>query len=310
MNSLALFTCLALLSAPKPLLVDRIVAIVEDEIITMRDLLKSLPPSADLANIEPMLQEILEQKIDEALLKKEAQNAGEQLQVNETDVDKAIQEIMNMNHLTEEQLKEALLRQGIVWSDYRRQIREQIERMRLIQYKVASRVAISRQAVLAACEAKTGTAQVSSVELAHILIKADELSAGAELAAAREKAQTAYEKLSSGLPWEEAVALYSDDKGGGDGRLGSFSRGQIFDEVEQVAFQLEKGEFSAPVRTPLGFHIIKVLNRQIDSADRCHDEAFLNTLQNQLYQEEHDRQLKAFMESLHRKAFIEMRPLL
>ncbi len=312
MNSLAIITFVALVSAPapKPLLVDRIVAIVEDEIVTMRDLLKILPPSSDLANIEPVLKEVLEQRIDAILLKKEAQNAGEQLQVTENDVDRAIQEIMNLNHLTEEQLKEALLRQGLVWNDYRRQLREEIERMRLIQYKVDSRIAISRQAVLAACEAQTGNSQVSSVELAHILIRADELTTSAELETARQKALTAYEKLMAGLPWEEAVALYSDDKGGGDGRLGFFSRGQIFEEVERVAFQLEKGEFSSPVRTPLGFHIIKVLERRVDSTDRCHDESFLTNIQNQLYQDEHDRQLQAFIESLRRKAFIETRPLL
>lgn len=309
-NLITAFALSTMLSAPDQLLADRIVAIVEDEIITMRDLMKTLPQGTNDSNLEPMLKEALEQKIDSTLMKKEVEAMGEQLQVTENDVDKAIDEIAKMNHMTMEQLREAVLRQNMVWSSYRRDIREQIEQMRLVQYKVYSRVIISEQAVTAACEAQTGASMVSSVELAHILIKADEYSSHDELLAASATAQKVYAELVDGLNWESAVNRYSADKGDGSGRLGSFSRGQIFEEVERVAFSMGEGEFSAPVHTPLGYHIIKVLKRVVDSADRCQDEAFLTDIKNKMYQEEQQRQMQAFLEGLRRKAFIEIKPLI
>lgn len=85
------------------------------------------------------------------------------------------------------------------------------------------------------------------VEASHILIDSEE------------KAYEILEDITDGLSFEEAAAQHSScpSKQAG-GALGEFGRGQMVPEFEEVAFTMQAGEISAPVKTQFGYHIIKV----------------------------------------------------
>lgn len=83
---------------------------------------------------------------------------------------------------------------------------------------------------------------------------------------AKAKAQKVYEEIKAGKDFAEAAKEYSDDRSNKDrgGDLGAFARGMMVPEFEQAAFALQPGEISEPVKTPYGWHIIKVERRGRD----------------------------------------------
>lgn len=90
---------------------------------------------------------------------------------------------------------------------------------------------------------------------------------------AKAKAQKVYEEIKAGRDFTEAAKEYSDDRSNKDkgGDLGAFARGMMVPEFEQAAFALKPGEISEPVKTPYGWHIIKVekLGKDIPAVEKA-----------------------------------------
>jgi len=90
---------------------------------------------------------------------------------------------------------------------------------------------------------------------------------------AKAKAQKVYEEIKAGKDFAEAAKEYSDDRSNKDkgGDLGAFARGMMVPEFEQAAFALKPGEISEPVKTPYGWHIIKVekLGKDIPAVEKA-----------------------------------------
>ena len=104
---------------------------------------------------------------------------------------------------------------------------------------------------------------MGQVQVAHILIKTDTSWSKKQLDEAKSKADEAYGKLRSGGDWDEITAVYSDDVSNKDkgGALQPFGTGRMVAEFENAALALKKdGDFSAPIKTNYGYHIIKRIN--------------------------------------------------
>lgn len=90
---------------------------------------------------------------------------------------------------------------------------------------------------------------------------------------AKAKAEKVYEEIKAGKDFAEAAKEYSDDRSNKDkgGDLGAFARGMMVPEFEQAAFALKPGEISQPVKTPYGWHIIKVeaLGKDIPAVEKA-----------------------------------------
>lgn len=98
---------------------------------------------------------------------------------------------------------------------------------------------------------------------AHIMIR-HSVGDNTSVANAKKKAESVYENLQSGKNWEEQCSLYSEDRNTADrgGQLKWFSTGNLVPEFENVAFSLEKGEISKPIKTQFGWHIIKLMDKK------------------------------------------------
>jgi peptidyl-prolyl cis-trans isomerase SurA len=98
------------------------------------------------------------------------------------------------------------------------------------------------------------------IRASHILIKIKKVNGKLDTASAKARADSVYQKLKAGEDFAKLAKEYSDDKGsavkGGD--LGFFQRRMMVKPFDEAAFNLKKGEFSKPVETKFGFHIIKV----------------------------------------------------
>lgn len=102
------------------------------------------------------------------------------------------------------------------------------------------------------------------IRVAHILVRADEKASSEDTEAARKKANELYEMINGGEDFEKVARLYSDDKNSSNrgGELPKFGTGRMIETFEDAAFSLEKdGDYSKPIQSPFGYHIIKRLEK-------------------------------------------------
>ena len=178
--------------------VDRIVAIVNDDIIMLSELEKAIIPykeqiiSRDLGEQEAagllfnVRQKMLDKLIGEKLTDQEIERL--KLSVSEKEIDDAIEQIKKANFLTDESLRDALKKEGLTMIDYRKEIKAQILRPRLINYEVKSKVIVTDEDILAYYKAHPETYGGSQkYHLRAIMVNVDD-SQGPEVREKKRKA--------------------------------------------------------------------------------------------------------------------------
>ena len=308
------------LAAPaKREVVDKIAAVVEGDIITMDELeAKAQPYMAKLNEVQDakereaqrveMLHKVLDIEIGERIVNAELERTRDKLGVTDADVDRAVQEVQKLNRLTEEQLQAALYAQGITWAEYKKKLKAQIERTRLIQFQVQGKVQLKEVDVTRRCEERQrASAKEVKYCASHILMAIPPKATAEEIEQIRARVSKLQAELAAGADFGAYAMKYSDDKGAPDGDLGCFGKGEMVEAFEKVAFGLKLGEVSTVVRTEFGFHVIKLNDRKVASGGDCKDEEILNNFRNEIYQEELDRQMNLWLTDLRRKRFVEVR---
>ncbi|MGB5703409.1 MAG: peptidyl-prolyl cis-trans isomerase [Polyangiales bacterium] len=286
--------------------VERVVGTVNNDAIFLSDLRARaapfLPQVAEArteterkSRLKELYEELLTLLIDEKLIRQIASQSG--IRVTDADVDLAVENLRVQNNLTEEQFKEALEAQGFSEEQYRRDLKKQLVRLKVMNERVRARVNITEEEVHARYEER---ARESGSELryrvSHVLIPVEDTASATDVAAVRQKAEELRAKLTP-----ENFAAETEELGGGD--LGWISPGDLPKELEQSLGSLRIGEISQPIRGNTGFHIFFVQDRQVGSDFPTYDE-----MKQELYREMLDvamtRQEKIFLEEIRRKAVI------
>ena len=252
---------------------DRVAAVIESDVITMRELERRAQPYLDqLSDITDAsqlakrraetLHRVLDIEIGERLVSKEIEGNRTRLGVSDKDVDRAVQEVMRMNNLTRDQLQAALYGQGMTWKDYETRLREQLERARLMQLKVQGRVQIKEADVKRRCQQKSHSevATVARVCAAHILIAIPKGADAAEIERRRIKANNLRAELLNGADFSAYALNYSDDKGTPDGSLGCFGRGEMVESFEKRLLPWPREKFPSPYAASLVFTSLRCRN--------------------------------------------------
>lgn len=250
-----------------PKTVDRIVAKVNEKIITQSELEeRTVVKMMGLRkmNVHPMpsrdevMAEELKRMIDERLLIDAGRKLG--LKVDEASVTKAIDEIKRTNGLSEGDLEKMLQAEFKSLEDYKNKIRDQILISRVVGFEVRKRATVSNEEIEEYYNQHLKDYWISEkLKLRHILFLIDDNLLEEDRRIKKQKAFLALKKIRSGESFIEVAKKFSEDisaSTGGD--LGEIERGKMVPEFEKAAFQLKEGEVSGLVETPYGLHIIKV----------------------------------------------------
>ena len=265
-------TGLALLGAPRARaeLVDRVAAVVNNDVITLSEVEKRAAP--ELARIDQetggaergqkraaAMKRTLDTMIDEKLVDNELKEL--KVTIGDKEVDAAIDEVKKSYNLNDEQLQQAVAREGYTLAEYREQMRKQIGRYKLISEKVRKNVKVSDADVQTEYDRMTrAEGEDYEVHIRHILIAVPRNASQAQVEQARRKAAAvAVEAREPGVDFAELAKKRSEGSSSSDGGdLGFFKRGTMVPEFERVAFNLKTGEVSEPVRTQFGWHVLKL----------------------------------------------------
>ncbi len=259
-------------AAGKPQLVDAIIAVVNNEVITRRELIDrsaiierrltsqtgTPPPRGELQ------RQILERMIVE---RAQLQLAGEQgIKVDDQTLDRALLRIAEQNKLSLQEFRNQLEREGTPFSQFREEIRREIIMQRLREREVDNKIQISDSEVDNYLAADAG-AQQRELNLAHILVRLPENASPEQIAQRQQRAEEAYRQVKSGGDFAKVAAIFSDsDEALKGGELGWRSQDRLPQLFLDAVAQLQPGGVSPIVKSANGFHILKLIDQRTASA--------------------------------------------
>ena len=304
--AVAAFVLLLTANSASADVVERVVATVNDEAIFLSDLRKRavpfLPQVAEasteterMSRLKTLYDELLNYLVDEQLIRQLASSSG--IRVTDADADNAIENLRLQNNLTEEQFQRALEGQGFTEAQYRRDLKRQLIRLKVMNERVRSRVNVTEEEVRARYEQRArGEGKELRFHVSHLVVPVEDGASAIRVAAVRQEAQTIHAALTP-----ENFNTRAEPLGGGD--LGWLSEGDLSENLERALSPLSAGEISQPVGGSSGFHIFFLQDRQAGADFPSYEE-----MKQELYREMLDaamvRQEKIFLDEIRRKAVI------
>jgi peptidyl-prolyl cis-trans isomerase SurA len=260
--------------SPNEAIVDRVVAVVNQDIITLSEVEKQVSLLKDKEEIvtedrferQKRLQEIyrqvLERLIEEKLIDQEAKRSG--IKVSNKEVDAAVEEVKHRNAATQEDLEKALANVGLTLETYKKQIEQNIQRQKLISWLVKIETKAGEKEFREFYQNNIGRYRPKETyRPCQILFVVPKEATPGEIQEIKKKCQKVLEKIKGGEDFGEMALLYSDDASRKDrGDLGYFKKGELLPTFEKEALRLRVGEVSGIIRTEFGFHIIKLLDHK------------------------------------------------
>lgn len=254
-----------------PIEADRIVAVVNDEIITLNELRSRLDTA--LANLKKqgtplpprdvLERQMLERLIVDRIQLQTARDTG--LRIDDGQLDQALNRIATGNKMSLAQFRQALEKDGIRFAKFREEIREEMTVARLREREVDNRLVISDAEVenFLASQAGGGGGGSEEVQVAHILLRAPESASPEQLQKLKTKGEQLLDRIRKGEDFSQLAASYSDAP---DGLQGGMLSPRPMDRlpglfVESVS-RMKPGDVSPLLKSSNGFHIVKLVAKR------------------------------------------------
>jgi peptidyl-prolyl cis-trans isomerase SurA len=264
---LLLLPSLALAQAPA--LVDRIVAVVNKEVITFSEL------NAAVASAERQLRRqgtavpsraVLERQILERLVldKAQLQKARDTgIRVDDLQVDRAVQRIAENNKMTLADFRSTLERDNVPFDAWRQDLRDQILVTRLREREVEDRIQVNDSEIDLFLEDLKANPARSEYNVSHILVRVPEGASPERIEEARARVQKALAEAREGGDFARVAAAYSDAPDALEGgNLGWRPHERLPELFAAVLAKMKPGEVAEPLRSPAGFHLVKLNERR------------------------------------------------
>lgn len=292
-------------------LLDRVVAVVNQDVITWSELYKAME-----ADASPKIKELqkdeqrkvfkeneavfLETLINVRLQLQEAKNAG--VRVSDEELQGAIDSIKKKYSMSDDAFSESLKQEGFTFAEYKKRLREQILISKLVNSQIRNKIVITNEDLRKfVAENKEGLGNTESYRISQIFLKKQKDADNSKL---EEKAGDLLKKIAQGESFSELAKQYSEDpsaKAGGD--LGLLKKSQLNKNFADILSQMKPGDVSKPFWTEKGLHIIRL---ESGTEAKNKDEALVearNMLNEKLFRERYN----AWIKSLREKSFIEVR---
>lgn len=246
---------------------NRIVAVVNDEAITSVELGRETQMALEtlrrqgtpLPQHEVLEKQLLERLITKRVLLQQARNTG--LRVPDAELDQAVERIAAQNKLSAEGLRKAVAQSGVSFERFREDVRGEILISRLREREVESRVMVTDAEIQAFLRSREGRGEkADEYSLAHILVSVPEQASPEELKLRRTRAETALAQLKAGTDFRQVAASFSDAPDAlQGGEMGWRAAGRLPGIFLEALHAMKVGEVSPILRSPAGFHIVKLV---------------------------------------------------
>lgn len=297
-------------------IVDRIVAVVNDDVITLIELKGSIkpymekirslgyPPEKEQELLfkvrKDMLDRLINQKIEDQEIKRS------KVEISEEQIDQTIERIKETNYLTDEQIRAALAKDGLTMEEYRKQIKSEILRTRLVNLKVKSKIVITKEDVKAYYEKhieEYGGKQ--KYHLRNIIMNVPLFSDTNKKLEIKERMDEILEKLKAGESFEVLAAKYSESPAASDGgNLGEFEFDSLSPQLQKAIEKIKPGECTPMLDTDQGYQIFFL--EEILSAQGKTLEEVTPEIESKLLNESIDKKYREWIGDLRKQSVIKI----
>jgi len=303
----------------KDTLVEEIVARVNNQIITLSDYEKAAQGLAEevrqdcqncapdqlAAEIKDRQKNLLRDMIDQQLLIERAKDMGIDV---ETELVKRLDEVRKENNLaTMDDLEKAVEKQGIVWEDYKQQMKNGLLTQKVIQQEVGGRMDIGPDEIKKYYDAhKQDFVRAEQVDLSEILLST-EGKTPEEIAAIKTKADDLHKRVVNGDDFAELAKRHSEGSTAQDGgELGLYERDQLASQLADAVFKLDKNGITDVIQTRTGFEILKVNEHYqagLQPLDKVSDQ-----ITNIIYKQKMDPAMRSYLAELREESYVTVKP--
>ncbi|HIJ81690.1 MAG TPA: peptidylprolyl isomerase [Desulfuromonadales bacterium] len=299
-------------------LANAITAVVNDELITWYEVVKESQPVIREAEKKGVLDDasrkqirrmVLDRLVEKKLVDQKIRELN--VKVTEEEIRQAIDDVKKQNNMpSQEALVAALATQGLSFDQYRAQLQEQIERLKLISMEVRAKIHVSEFEMREQYTANPAKySDEETYRARHIFFRITDKSPADDIKKTMTTALMVLAEAKGGKDFSELAKTYSEDpaarKDGGD--LGSFKRGDMQAELENTMVAMKPGDVSELVYTPVGFHIIKLEERA--SGKLKPFEAVKAEIEESVYRKKSEERFSQWAKDLRGKASVEIREL-
>ena len=260
----ATFALSAITAQAAPVLIDRVIAIVDDDVLMESELQKRLNTvrvqnrGSELPSEDVLREQVLERMISESSQVQMADRSG--IRVTDSQLNDAMLRIAEQNNMSLQQFEQAMKDEGVSFVDAREQIRNEMRVSRVQQFQVGERIQITDQDIDYFLASDIGRmASAEEYHLRHILIEVPSSASPEAYKAANDKADDIVKRLRAGANFASTAMAESSGRtalNGGD--MGWRKEAQLPSLFADVAPKLAVGEVSDPISSASGFHIIKL----------------------------------------------------
>ncbi len=290
---------------------NRVVAQVNNDVVTLYELDNKIKELTGYDSGELKMKDekkyietrrkVLDLLVDEKIAFEKIREMG--IEVTPGEIDEAIERIKESNQLTQEGLIAGLKKQEVSFESYREEIKRQLERNRLINYEVKSKIIIREEEIKDYySNNKDKFSIIAEVHLATIFLKQEDPSNQEETVALLRKAEEIVLRLKKGEDFGEMAREFSQGPGAEDGGdLGLFKTAQLDPELLKVLKGMSTGDVTRPIIRQAGIQIVKLLEKQ-DSGVKPFEEV-RDAIFEILYKEEIDKRYSSWIKGLREKAY-------
>lgn len=299
-------------------IIDRVVAVVNDDIIALSELeaegkdffeqvARQAPAAERAAALQKARREVLDSLIDKMITGQKAAEMG--VSVSESELDEAINRLLTEQKIGASELLKVLQEKGISEEKYRASIREQILRSKLVSYEVSSKIVITEEQSREYYAAKY-TAEVSEggfylLQMGFVWQDKGDNPENAK-AQARKRAQMAWKRAAAGEDFKALARDFSELPSAVDGGdVGVLQVTDMSAAMRETISSLQPGEVSSVMETSSGYQFFKLLSkRQGETIEQAPYESVKAEIQDILFRQEMERQYGKWIQGLREQAYI------
>jgi peptidyl-prolyl cis-trans isomerase SurA len=290
---------------------NRVVAIVNDDLVTLYELNKKIKELTGLTPVELRGQneenyykirgQILELLIDDKIKQAKVLEMG--IEVTQKEIDNAIEKIKRDNKWTQEDLVSRIKNEGLSLEKYRKNMKGELERIRLVNLEVSSRIMIREEMMTQYYEEnKDRFNEEMKVHLATIFLPRDNPDDEKESLEIEKKGGDILARLKGGKDFKDLARKFSQGPGAEDGGyLGAFKLDELNPGLKKILEVIPEGGFSDLIIMPKGIQIIMVVRKEGGKAKSF--EEVENAIYGILYQEEIDKRYSAWIKALRERSY-------
>ena len=297
-------------------LIDRIVAVVNNDLISLEDLniqikpylekinAMGYPPDKQRQMVFKVREEVLNQMIDQKLTDQEITRY--KITASDKEVDNTIERIKKTNSLTDETLRQALAKEGITLEEYRKQTKEHVLRSALVNREIKSKVVITKEDIKAYYDAHPELYGLDEkYHLANVMIKYSENSDATSKMQSYQKMRDILQELKAGKSIDEVIQTFSDRTAKVQGgELGTFSFSALDPKIREALKEMQPGQYSGIIETDYGPQVFRLLDK-VKTTTKTIEEATAE-IENLLYKDIVDQKFTKWLEELRSKSHIKI----